>query len=127
MTTGEVIALIKAFGGSGGGGGSSNIVIEMTAEHDESGTMFTSTMTAEEMYQAYASGAVITLLFSKDWPIGDDPTDTYTSWWVDTITGMTKQTYQGQNGYYGITDSAQEPWEDIETGDAYPQFYMNNQ
>ena len=58
MTTGEVIALIKAFAGSGGGGGgSSALVIESQVNYDnETGTL---PMTAKQLYDAVMAGQTI--------------------------------------------------------------------
>lgn len=50
MTTGEVIALIKAFGGSGGGSsGGGVLVVNITAEGEEQATM---DKTWQEIYDA---------------------------------------------------------------------------
>ena len=53
MTTGEVIALIKAFGGGGGSSGSGGLVVNVD------GQTGTCDKTALEMYQAVQSGLVL--------------------------------------------------------------------
>ena len=57
MTTGEVIALIKAFGGSGGGGGGGSSVLVVNATW--SGTTLTCDKTASEMLSAVESGGCV--------------------------------------------------------------------
>ena len=52
MTTGEVIALIKAFGGSGGGGGGSSVL----AVTDTEGTL---NKTWQEIYNAFNAGTAV--------------------------------------------------------------------
>lgn len=56
MTTGEVIALIKAFGGSGGGGSSGGgvLVVNLTIAD-----VITADKTASEMLTAVLNGGVI--------------------------------------------------------------------
>lgn len=53
MTTGEVIALIKAFGGGGTGGGA--LVVGITSD----GSSYTANKTAAEIYTAMKTGAVV--------------------------------------------------------------------
>ena len=53
MTTGEVIALIKAFGGSGGGSGGGVLVVHIT--NPESG-VYVADKTYNEVLTAYQSG-----------------------------------------------------------------------
>ena len=64
MTTGEVIALIKAFGGSGGGGTGGGVVIEMYYDYDFN--CFVTDKTAEEIVQVASTGPVFMHYYSND-------------------------------------------------------------
>ena len=60
MTTGEVIALIKAFGGSGGGSsGGGALVVELT--YDENEQEYNGDKTAGECWNAYSAGESVLL------------------------------------------------------------------
>lgn len=56
MNTGEVIALIKAFGGSGGGSSGGGVLVVNATESDDK---MVCDKTAGEMLSAYKSGTVI--------------------------------------------------------------------
>ena len=56
MNTGEVIALIKAFGGGGGGSSGGGVLVVHTTEG--SGGANVCDKTAAEMYQAFQNGLV---------------------------------------------------------------------
>lgn len=62
MTTGEVIALIKAFGGGSGGGGSSGggvLVVNVTGTESDNHRIYTCDKTAGEILSALEEKAVI--------------------------------------------------------------------
>lgn len=58
MTAGEVIALIKAFGGSGGGGGGGSATI-VEATYDEATERYDADMTLAELYALCEAGQVL--------------------------------------------------------------------
>lgn len=58
MTTGEVIALIKAFG-SGGGGGGGVLVVNLTESEVNGTTVLTCDKTAGEMAAALEAGGLV--------------------------------------------------------------------
>lgn len=67
MTTGEVIALIKAFGGSGGGGGGSSVlVVNVTEESSGGRTVYTLDKTAGEILSAANANDLIIIRLSSD-------------------------------------------------------------
>lgn len=113
MTQGEVIALIKAFGGSGGGGGGSAVTVLECTESD--GT-YTVPMKAGELYTACQSGVVI-LKFTHVIEPGD-PEYEYTAEKYYIVYGAERDT-GNQTGYnfstYGVYPFAA-------TADDYPTF-----
>ena len=62
MTQGEVIALIKAFGGSGGGGG--GVAPLVCTSHAGEGSTEILDHTFQQIYDAFTSGAQV--VFSSD-------------------------------------------------------------
>ena len=58
MTTGEVIALIKAFGGSGGGSSGGGVLV-VVSEYDEQKNNSFLNMTAQELYDELQGGAIV--------------------------------------------------------------------
>ena len=57
MTTGEVIALIKAFGGSGGGSSGGGVLVV----HDADGTL---DKTFKEIHDAFTNGALPVVIYN---------------------------------------------------------------
>ena len=114
MTQGEVIALIKAFGGSGGGGGGGSAVTVL--ECTESDGVYTVPMKAGELYTAFKSGLII-LKYTHVIEPGD-PEYEYTGEFNYIVTGAEYDT-GNQTGYnfatYAVYPSAA-------TADDYPTF-----
>lgn len=63
MTTGEVIALIKAFGGSGGGSSSGGVLV-VTETYD--GNHSTLNKTWQEIHDAVVGGQMVVFQFTND-------------------------------------------------------------
>lgn len=113
MTQGEVIGLIKAFGGSsGGGGGSAVTVLECT----KSDGVYTVPMKAGELYAAFKSGIII-LKFTDVIEPGD-PEYEYTAEYNYIVHGAEYDT--GNQTGYNFTTYAVYPY--AETADDYPTF-----
>lgn len=67
MTTGEVIALIKAFGGgSGGGGGGGVLVVHQTVTQDGDDTLYTLDKTYKELTDAINGGTIPYMVVESD-------------------------------------------------------------
>ena len=99
MTTGEVIALIKAFGGGGGGSSGGGVLMVNATESDDK---IVCDKTAGEMLSAYKSGTTVIIKTALEGMVtyqnvtwvdeyGDDETSFHTS--ADTYDALTLDDY----------------------------------
>ena len=107
MTKGEVIALIKAYGGGAGGGGGGGLLVTLTYVEDDN--LYVCDKTAKEMWDAAQNGAAF--VFKRTYNNG---MSLYTLDYAD----------KDSSGHYGFTMSTGEYFE-ADSDSEHPIYYVS--